>query len=77
MFESVQTSRCAIHSKIYARLDFYIDRVEQIALNCFTSQPFFKRYVDDCFSIVQSHEQATTLLHSLNSVHTNIKYEME
>ena len=55
----------------------YIDSIERIALQSISPEPFFRRYVDDCFAMVQDRTQANVLFQALNNVDRNIKFEIE
>ena len=55
----------------------FLDTIEQQALRSFGHIPIFKRYVDDCFTMVSSMEEANSLLQLLNQQHPNIRFEIE
>ena len=55
----------------------FMDSIERRALSNANNIPFFRRYVDDCFALVNSAEDATNLLNILNRQHENIKFEIE
>ena len=55
----------------------FIDTLEKRALSNVSGIPLFKRYVDDCFLLAETKEQAFILLDQLNNQHPNIKFEIE
>ena len=55
----------------------FIDTLEKRALTNISGITIFKRYVDDCFVLANTKEQAFLLLDQLNSQHSNIKFEIE
>ena len=65
---------CAV-SGIVAIL--FLERIESRALDQFAHCPFFRRYVDDCYALVENEEEARELLQVFNRQHPAIKYELE
>ena len=55
----------------------YVDTIERRALQSLSVAPLFRRYVDDCFSLVQDKQSAIELLNNLNEIDHNIKFEIE
>ena len=55
----------------------FLDTLEQQTLRSFGQISLFKRYVDDCFTLVSDLDEATSLLQHLNQQHPNIRFEME
>ena len=55
----------------------FLDTIEKQSLRTFNQIPLFRRYVDDCFALVEDEVEARLLLHDLNSRHPNIKFELE
>jgi hypothetical protein len=56
--------------------DIFIDSLEVTILGSLPT-PLYYRYVDDCLVIVQSKDTAMEILQTFNSLHRNIKYEIE
>ena len=55
----------------------FMDTLESNALHSVSNVPLFRRYVDDCFALVSSREEALHLLTELNSQHPSITFEIE
>ena len=55
----------------------FLDIIEKRALQCFPRCALFARYVDDCFSLMRSEDDAKEFLSILNSQHIDIKFELE
>lgn len=65
---------CAV-SGIVAIL--FLERIEARALDQFARCPLFRRYVDDCYALVENEEEARELQEVFNRQHPAIKYELE
>jgi hypothetical protein len=73
-----QTSGLAMGSSVSAILSIlFMNSIENQALTTFTGLSCYSRYVDDVFALVQDREAADQLLGTMNSVHENIKFEIE
>ena len=55
----------------------FMDSIERRALNLFARCPFFKRYIDDCYVLLEHAQDARGLQQLLNSQHPAIKFELE
>jgi len=55
----------------------FMDSIERRALNLFARCPFFKRYVDDCYVLLESAQDAQEIQQLFNSQHPAIKFELE
>ena len=56
---------------------FFIETIENNALQNISQLPLFKRYVDNCFVLKISEEQSLDFLQALNAQHPDIKFEIE
>ena len=55
----------------------FMDTLERRALHQFPTLPLFKRYVDDCFFLVQNRNEAINVLDTMNAQHAAIKFDIE
>ena len=55
----------------------FLEEIETRALAQFGRCPLFLRYVDDCYALVKTREEAEELQACLNTQHPNIRFELE
>ena len=55
----------------------FMDTIERRALSLFARCPLFRRYVDDCYVLVENAGDAQELHRLFNSQHPTIKFELE
>ena len=55
----------------------FMDTIERRALALFARCPLFRRYVDDCYVLLENAEDAQELHELFNAQHPDIKFELE